>query len=198
MKQEEYLKYHEALCAETMAGLQEVDLKAPESAEERLINGILLARAFQGLCGEVRDFASGEFGGPIDRSVAIDMLWLSSLLAERTTAPAMSSFFSAGRALSVRKNNDYARPQDHAEDPYAIFKNFLQCEKLGICSVEAGFLVRLSDKVTRCCNLMSSGEAPAVVDEKLEDTLLDIVNYTCLLMAYIETKEQEAMKEGAK
>lgn len=88
--------------------------------------------------------------------------------------------------LSMKKNNDYADPSRYQDDPLAPFKNFLQCHHLGICSVEQGFLVRLSDKFSRLCNLLKPGHKRAVKDETLTDTILDIINYVCLLSAYIE------------
>ena len=94
----------------------------------------------------------------------------------------------AARDLSRRKNNDYAAPDSRKTDPYAIFANFMQSERLNICSVEAGFMVRLSDKLSRMANLTRAGHEQAVADEKLEDTVLDVINYSLLLLAYTKMK----------
>lgn len=190
MKQEEYLKFHEMLCDHAWLDFVEQardDISQFDGAR-------MLEQRFDWLVeAVVDDGADGDGGIHLD---ARGLVATAVLLSQRwATQAEFKAFCAAGRSLSVRKNNDYARPQDHVEDPYAVFKNFLQCERLGICSVEAGFLVRLSDKVSRCCNLLGRSEGPSVVDEKLEDTLLDIVNYTCLLMAYIETKKIEGAKK---
>lgn len=105
------------------------------------------------------------------------------------------------RRLSCRKNNDYAAPATRNDDPYAIFANFMQSERLNICSVEQGFLVRLSDKLSRLCNLLAPGHQQAVMDEKIEDTVMDTINYVVLLSAYLRTKaadfpEQENNPKG--
>ena len=94
----------------------------------------------------------------------------------------------AARHLSARKSHDYAAPATRGDDPYAIFANFLQAERLNICSVEAGFMVRLSDKLSRMANLTRAGHEQAVADEKLEDTVLDVINYSLLLLAYTKMK----------
>ena len=92
------------------------------------------------------------------------------------------------RALSQKKNNDYADPDNREGDPFAIFANFMQCEHLGICEVEQGFLVRLSDKFSRLCNILKPGHKQGVMDESIRDTALDIINYVALLLGYLETK----------
>ena len=95
------------------------------------------------------------------------------------------------RAISQAKNNDYSAPSAREDDPYAVFANFMQAERLNICTVEQGFLVRLSDKFSRLCNLLRPGHQQTVMDEKVEDTILDTVNYLLLLAGYIHTKKKE-------
>jgi hypothetical protein len=84
-----------------------------------------------------------------------------------------------GKALEImkRKNKDYADP-DKSGDP---FKNFRMCEMEGVCSAEAGIMIRLGDKRQRLVNLLEN--APAVTDESFEDTVLDSINYLILLAA---------------
>jgi hypothetical protein len=91
------------------------------------------------------------------------------------------------RSLSQRKNTDYAAPT-RKSTPYAVFANFMQCETLGITGVEQGFLVRLSDKFSRLCNLLEPSHVQQVKDESVDDTIQDIINYVILLAAYRETK----------
>jgi hypothetical protein len=75
--------------------------------------------------------------------------------------------------LMKLKNQDYA----HGEDP---FRNFRTSTVVGI-EPERGILIRLLDKLTRAGNLIDKD--PEVKDEKMEDTILDILNYTILFYA---------------
>lgn len=88
------------------------------------------------------------------------------------------------RALSVKKNRDYTGKED--DKPFA---NFQRCEAMGITSTEKGFLVRLTDKFSRLSTFCETGSFQ-VEDESLRDTLLDIINYTCLLGAYVQSKKE--------
>lgn len=83
--------------------------------------------------------------------------------------------FVKAKELMVRKNHDYAG--DH--DP---FSNFRLCEQSGLCSVMIGMLVRLGDKVSRLDNLKTK---TAKVNESIEDTKIDVINYCVLLLAYL-------------
>ncbi len=75
-----------------------------------------------------------------------------------------------------KKCADYAQP----DDP---FHNFRQVEAFGLCPLEKGILVRLTDKFSRIANLL---ERPAEVeDETIYDTILDAINYLAILHAYI-------------
>jgi hypothetical protein len=86
------------------------------------------------------------------------------------------------RNLSERKNHDYAGRG--GEQPFA---NFQRCEALGICSTERGFLVRMTDKMSRLASFAEAGKFQ-VADEKVRDTCIDLINYTALLLAYIDSK----------
>lgn len=83
------------------------------------------------------------------------------------------------RRLMERKNHDYSGG-DNQNDP---FLNFTRVEKLGITSTEQGFLVRMTDKLSRLITFSQTGTFK-VEDEKLEDTITDLVNYSILLYAY--------------
>ena len=87
------------------------------------------------------------------------------------------------RSLSIRKNRDYTGKDD--DKPFA---NFQRCEAMGITTTEKGFLVRLTDKFSRLSTFCETGSFQ-VKDESLRDTLLDILNYTILLGAYVEAKK---------
>ena len=80
-----------------------------------------------------------------------------------------------------RKNADYAGPKGE-------YNNFEFCEKLGVCTTEEGLVVRISDKMTRICNLLKADAQ--VKDESIKDTLLDMANYAMILASYIEDKNK--------
>lgn len=90
----------------------------------------------------------------------------------------LSKVFQTGLNLMKLKNADYAGD----EDP---FKNFHLCEQLGI-PLEQGIMVRMSDKLARASNLLKN-EAK-VSTESIQDTLVDLMNYSAILMVWLEDK----------
>lgn len=84
--------------------------------------------------------------------------------------------YKDGLALVKIKNNDYAT----GDDPW---KNFRFAEIVGV-PVERAILVRMSDKLARISNIL--GKTAEVKDESITDTLLDLINYTAILKAYID------------
>ena len=88
--------------------------------------------------------------------------------------------------LSQKKNHDYADPDRREDDLFAVFANFTAVERLGICSTEQGFLVRMMDKIVRIANLVSHEHATAVVSESVKDTLDDLHNYSLLMAGFLE------------
>lgn len=88
-------------------------------------------------------------------------------------------------ALHLRKNADYALEGDP-------FSNFRACEALGICSVEQGILVRMTDKLSRVANLIGSGKDAKVIEESVEDTLRDNAVYSLILKLYVKRKREAA------
>ena len=87
--------------------------------------------------------------------------------------------------LSMSKNHDYSGGED-GRDP---FLNFKTVEFLGIgVTTEQGFMVRLADKIRRLSGFVKTGEFK-VSDESFRDTVMDAINYLCLLSAYKEAKE---------
>lgn len=86
------------------------------------------------------------------------------------------------KKINTAKRNDYASD----ENP---FSNFELCEKMGICSVEQGILVRMCDKFARLCNLLNKDAK--VLDEKKDDTALDLSIYSVLLRCYLLRKQNE-------
>ena len=89
------------------------------------------------------------------------------------------TFFDKGYDLLERKNNDYANANP--------FHNVALSELAGV-SVEQGIVVRMTDKLARLGNLLS-GKEQKVLDEKVEDTLQDMANYSAILYAYLKSKK---------
>lgn len=87
--------------------------------------------------------------------------------------------------LMSLKNRDYA-----GRDGIEPFANFTRVEAMGICKTEAGFMVRLTDKMSRLSSFLQSGKMN-VKDESFADTCVDVINYMVLLAAYIKDKEDQ-------
>ena len=82
------------------------------------------------------------------------------------------------RGLMKLKNADYACNAD----PFRNFRTF----------GELGFIVRMSDKLARLHSYCERGEL-SVRDESVEDTLLDLINYSVLLAAYLQETRDARM-----
>lgn len=87
------------------------------------------------------------------------------------------------RALMKAKNTDYARDE--------IFGNLDVCERVGLCSTEYGIIIRIFDKLSRLKNVLAMGEG-FVKDESIEDTIVDLINYSVLMAAKQEQRKQAA------
>jgi len=96
-----------------------------------------------------------------------------------------SELCTQARELMNLKNRDYAGAG--GAEPFA---NFTRCEAMGICRTEEGFLVRITDKMSRLSSFIQSGKMH-VEDESFQDTCLDVINYMVLLSAYIKDKDAE-------
>jgi hypothetical protein len=83
-----------------------------------------------------------------------------------------------GINLIIKKNQDYA----NSENP---FKNFESAYVVGV-SIDRAILVRVLDKLSRISNLLE--KEAEVKDEKLEDTILDCINYLSILKAHLESQ----------
>ncbi len=86
------------------------------------------------------------------------------------------------RALEIMetKSCDYAQ----ITDPFA---NFRACEVLGI-DLKRGILVRMMDKLVRINNLID--REAKVKDESIEDTLLDLMNYTNIVLMKVQSERK--------
>jgi hypothetical protein len=97
--------------------------------------------------------------------------------------------FDKLHTITKAKNADYTGDENNA------FTNFERVEQLGITSVEQGFLVRMTDKMSRISTFVKQGHLQ-VKDESVKDTLFDLANYSILLAGYIESKKRNSQKEG--
>lgn len=95
---------------------------------------------------------------------------------------------SEARKLMVAKCNDYASPTD----PY---KNFRMIESLHLGTMEQGIVVRMSDKLSRLAKFVSDPNLQ-VADEGVRDTIVDMINYSVILMAAVY--ERERLKQETK
>lgn len=87
------------------------------------------------------------------------------------------------RALEISK----AKNSDYTGDNGNPFANLELVEAMGITSTEIGILTRLSDKMARVNSFLKKGSYK-VQDEKVEDTILDAINYLVLLAAFMKTR----------
>lgn len=92
--------------------------------------------------------------------------------------------YKKAHGIIVKKNSDYAT----GTDP---FKNFKMASLIGI-TPERAILVRISDKLARVSNLLNPGKEAKVLDETVEDTILDMINYLAILRAYLHANQPEA------
>lgn len=85
--------------------------------------------------------------------------------------------------ISKSKSHDYAGYEE------SVFANFEVVERCGIAQVEVGFLTRMMDKISRINSFIKQGVC-LVDDEKIDDSIKDLANYSVLLAAYITIKKQ--------
>jgi hypothetical protein len=82
--------------------------------------------------------------------------------------------------LIIDKNTDYSG----IDKP---FKNFEIINVFNI-TAENGIKVRICDKISRINNLLKNDAQ--VKNESITDTLMDLINYSNILMVYLKNKEQ--------
>lgn len=91
--------------------------------------------------------------------------------------------FSKADALTNTKSNDYTDTD--------VFDNFNMCRIAGITRSQ-GIFARLTDKVSRLANFVKDKEMQ-VTSEKLDDTILDLINYSVYL--YASMQEEYEVKQ---
>jgi len=90
----------------------------------------------------------------------------------------MEDTYAECMEISKKKSSDYSGKDNS-------FANFLNAQVVGV-SVERGILVRIMDKIARVSNLLDKN--PEVVEESLDDTLKDAINYLAILRVYVKNK----------
>lgn len=95
--------------------------------------------------------------------------------------------FNKSLDIVERKNNDYSEDSN----PFANFTT----SSIAHVGVPQAILVRTIDKLCRTGNLLVR---PAVVlDENLEDTIIDGINYLAILLAYLHSTQVGGSDEVA-
>lgn len=89
--------------------------------------------------------------------------------------------------ITARKNADYADKGD-------AFSNFKLVEEFGVCSAEQGMYARMTDKMSRLASFIKNGELQ-VKDESVEDTLLDLANYSLLMIGLMRSKFAKGLED---
>ena len=107
-------------------------------------------------------------------------------LNRRTLLELHTELCMEARKLMESKNHDYSGGKDD-NDP---FLNFTRVEKLGITDTKTGFLVRMTDKMSRLITFIQTGSFK-VKDEALQDTIMDLINYSILLYAYAASHKDD-------
>ncbi len=87
------------------------------------------------------------------------------------------SFYEEAFKIMQNKNDDYSQE----DNPYSNFE--LIAKMIGISTKKAIFS-RMADKFARLRECLDKGTT--VKDETLEDTLLDLTNYSVLLAGYLK------------
>lgn len=97
------------------------------------------------------------------------------------------------RALSKKKQQDYT--DINSADLFAVFSNFMNPEKLNIADCDTVLLCRLTDKLSRLVTCINKGSCE-VDDETLNDTLMDMLNFICLISYYQHLKNSEISNDN--
>jgi hypothetical protein len=120
-------------------------------------------------------------------------IWVGNIInppKDISTAPIQKNIlledleFTFGQCLqtAIAKNSDY---RGSNKDPYANFRN----STIAGVSVEQGIVVRMADKISRIGTLLQ--KEAKVKDEAIEDTLMDLINYTAILKSYLKNSKDE-------
>jgi len=91
--------------------------------------------------------------------------------------------------VTGKKNADYS---GSGGDPFANFRHIGGLvQGLEVDVVAFGFLTRMSDKMARIGSFITKGKLE-VTDESVEDSLIDLANYSALLAGYLRERREAA------
>lgn len=89
---------------------------------------------------------------------------------------------NAALEIIKKKNADYGADED-------ALRNFRLVQQIGV-PMEIGILTRLADKFARLGKIITTGKQ-AVMDESIDDTILDAINYLIILRAALSEAKQK-------
>jgi len=89
------------------------------------------------------------------------------------------------QSLMRKKQADYTSGDDQP------FRNFQLGPLLGVGNVQQGIFIRFLDKVSRLSTYMTRGKFQ--VNESLQDTIVDAINYLVLLKASVILEESKSV-----
>lgn len=95
-----------------------------------------------------------------------------------------NKLFDECASLLLKKSSDYANTETN------VFKNLSMIEHYGVGTTQVAIFTKLSDKLSRLATYINKGEFK-VNDESLKNTVEDLINYSALFLAYIESKEKK-------
>ena len=117
-----------------------------------------------------------------------------TLIGQATSTAADHTMFNYNRYVEYMRDVHEAKNHDYSPDEES-FGNFKESEKISIRDYVGAF-IRLQDKLTRVRKLLSiPRDAHKVVDEKLEDTLVDLANYCLIVSTLIAAKNSDKTKD---
>lgn len=96
--------------------------------------------------------------------------------------------------LELMRQIHEAKAHDYTSEGCPL-GNFIESERIGVEPFKACF-IRLQDKYSRACNLISGMEA-SVQDETLEDTLVDLANYAILTLQCVDYQRNARSRAAA-
>ena len=131
----------------------------------------------------MRDYLDKDFGDSnpsVGSSIGVSAMTKESITTAWWIAK-HAEYCERMKKITKAKNADYSGSRNYP------FDNFEIVEKLGIATTETGFLTRMMDKMSRISCILQTGKQH-VKDETIEDTLLDLANYSLLLAGYLESK----------
>lgn len=118
-----------------------------------------------------------------------DMEMLFKNKVSQVRNPEFNKLLDEMRKIHDTKNRDYS-------GELSLYQNFMETEDMGIPAWK-GVIVRMTDKFCRLKGFAKK-EALEVKDESIEDTLLDLANYSLLCILIRRIVVQDGQKSDIK